>query len=53
MDDYLDFNEVFGEKDRWQLDKDAAYFEQIVEAAHHKTAAYGHLTLISQTIQER
>ena len=53
--DHLDFNEIFGEKARWELHKDAVCcFEQILEAALQKTAAIWPLTSpISQTIQVR
>ena len=41
----MDFNEALGEKARWELYKDATCdFEQILEAAHHKTAAVRPLT---------
>ena len=37
---HLDFNEMLGEKAKWELHKDDVYcFEQILEAALHKTAA--------------
>ena len=46
--DHLGFNEVLGEKVRWELHKDGVCcFQQILEAAPHQTAAIQPFTYLT------
>ena len=45
---HQDVNETHGEKARWELHKNTThYFEQILEAAPHKTIGCAHTYLLS------
>ena len=51
---YMDVNETYGEKARWELYLNATnYFGQTLEAQPTKQHLYDHLSLISQTTQVR